>query len=180
MNNSVIKCPHCGSQARVDQGGTVTLAFCPTIYDDNGNIISSDGNISTHSWRCSSCGTEYETKTQYGKICEVRITKAVEPFLFVGEGGLNSKDHLNNIVALAEDSTIFNMNSINVVIEESLSESTMFQDAIKAIRTDLSELEGIRARARKEIAILRNPNCYYTTKLKTFTVEAIIEILGGE
>jgi hypothetical protein len=48
VNDNIIKCPKCGSQSRIHEGSMQTLACYPTIYDENGVIISKDGNISTH------------------------------------------------------------------------------------------------------------------------------------
>lgn len=61
-------------------GASTCMAWTPT-YDKHGHRTDSgDPNIHSGSLKCSSCGREWITQTQYGKtsVTEVAIKRTVE------------------------------------------------------------------------------------------------------
>ncbi len=60
----MIKCPKCGSQARVPLGQSTTLmGYTPFYYDEEGDMHTNpDPNTTWENWRCTDCGEEYTTE----------------------------------------------------------------------------------------------------------------------
>lgn len=68
--SEVIKCPKCGSQARIQGISMRTAAYYVPVYDENGVNVNPDRNITTTSWTCAKCGENYTTKTILGELIE--------------------------------------------------------------------------------------------------------------
>lgn len=62
MNKNTLTCPKCGSLAKIFLYSTQTLAYIPTIYDENGNLVQGGGNITTDHYKCIKCGEEFTHK----------------------------------------------------------------------------------------------------------------------
>ncbi len=54
------QCPYC-EKPTIRQGGmtTVTCAYYPPIYDENGNNTNPDRNTRTSDWYCNDCKQNY-------------------------------------------------------------------------------------------------------------------------
>lgn len=64
MNNPK---PLCSKECRFLYGSTsTTLMYFQPIYGKNGENINPDGNITTGTVKCSTCGTTWYSHTQYG------------------------------------------------------------------------------------------------------------------
>ncbi len=61
----IIKCPKCGSQARIPRGSSTTcLGYISGYYDEDGEYHENeDPNITTLYWLCTNCDHNYETTT---------------------------------------------------------------------------------------------------------------------
>jgi len=57
------QCPYCKKPTKRSQGGSVTtvMYFRPT-YDEKGNEITTDSNITTTDWYCFECNQHFEIK----------------------------------------------------------------------------------------------------------------------
>lgn len=66
MTGSIPQCPYC-KKPTVRTGGmsTVTAMYFQPRYDEKGNNINPDRNISTSNWNCEGCGKNYQTKGNY-------------------------------------------------------------------------------------------------------------------
>ena len=62
-----MKCPICVDKKMKSQvydlGGSVTLMYCPTYYDEDGEYHNHDSNWHNHQYRCS-LGHEWSEKWQ--------------------------------------------------------------------------------------------------------------------
>lgn len=70
--NRPIRCPNCGSQARMEWMSTSTLLAYTRSFDESGKETTVDPNTSTTHWTCSDCGENYVSYSQAGKIYQVR------------------------------------------------------------------------------------------------------------
>ena len=47
-----------------------TCAYYPIIYNEKGENINPNRNISTHNLQCLKCGERFKVRTQLGKIID--------------------------------------------------------------------------------------------------------------
>lgn len=59
--------PTCGKECRFTFGQEFqTAAYYPPVYDKNGNIVSTDGNITSGACDCLTCGKHWTYIARYG------------------------------------------------------------------------------------------------------------------
>jgi len=61
FTNGVPQCPHCEKPTKRIGGGTITCAYYPPIYDENGNNTNPDRNTITSEYQCLECNNKYST-----------------------------------------------------------------------------------------------------------------------
>ena len=66
MNNPNPECPRDDCRF-IHSPGSMTAAYYPPIYDKNGVNTNPDGNISTSTFECLTCGKRWKCKTQLGE-----------------------------------------------------------------------------------------------------------------
>lgn len=66
--NGIPICPNCDKPTRrIDQGSISTCMGFSSYYDESGNLVSNNPNISTSTYFCENCRKEFSVKSQYGK-----------------------------------------------------------------------------------------------------------------
>jgi len=66
--------PNCDKECRFSVGyGCRTDVYYPPVYDKHGNNINPDGNISTSTMSCSTCGKSWKCSTQLGETTFTEI-----------------------------------------------------------------------------------------------------------
>ncbi len=64
--NGVPQCPYCEKPTRRTGGvSTITCAYYPPIYDENGINTNPDRNTATSDWKCLECEQIYSTSGNY-------------------------------------------------------------------------------------------------------------------
>lgn len=66
------KCPKCDSLAANIGTSMSTCMGYSSYYDDDGNYVNNNPNITTRYYTCRKCGTSYFIREQYGKIIPVK------------------------------------------------------------------------------------------------------------
>lgn len=65
----IFTCPKCGSNERIMELNVCTTCVgYPAIYNEKGENINPDRNISTHNLQCLKCGERFKVRTQLEKI----------------------------------------------------------------------------------------------------------------
>ena len=60
--------PGCDKECRFQHGVSMTTAmYFPPTFDKHGNNINPDGNITSSTITCGTCGKQWNSSTQYGK-----------------------------------------------------------------------------------------------------------------
>ena len=73
-----IKCPNCGESYYAEKYTTSTAMYSPTIWHE-GEVVSSNPNISTTCCECINCHYEFFYQKQYGKIINISLGKKATP-----------------------------------------------------------------------------------------------------
>jgi len=68
--------PNCDKECRFNQGISITTAmYFEPVYDKHGNNLNPDGNYTSSSVSCSTCGLSWTSSTRYGETTFTLIDK---------------------------------------------------------------------------------------------------------
>lgn len=66
--------PTCEKECRFQYGiSTTTCMYFPPVFDKHGNNTNPDGNITSGTVKCSTCGHEWQYRSQYDSTTFERI-----------------------------------------------------------------------------------------------------------
>ena len=127
---SQVKCPNCGESYYAEKYTTATAIYSPTIWHE-GEVVSSNPNISTTYCECINCHYEFSYQTQYGKIFNVTLGKKVTP--------VETVDWMIN--DFSNGSTITDTTTINLPTAIVYDQSRAREDEIARLKRKIESLE---------------------------------------